>query len=62
MALSVVIILRITATMTTFGFFPVAARRSWNALSAGFPIAGAQRRHVEHVADARDHPRCNGAL
>src|SRR5258708_12390268 len=33
MALSVVIILRITATMTTFGFFPVASRRSWNALS-----------------------------
>jgi hypothetical protein len=38
MALSVVIILRITATMTTFGFFPVAARRSWNALSAGFQL------------------------
>src|SRR6516162_8122390 len=27
-----------TATMTTFGFFPVAARRSWNALSAGFQL------------------------
>src|SRR5438445_9264632 len=56
MALSVVIILRITATMTTFGFFPVAARRSWNALSAfecRIPITSAQRRHVEHVADAR---------
>src|SRR6516162_419080 len=26
------------------------------------PITSAQRRHVEHVADARDHPRCNGAL
>src|SRR3981081_174798 len=34
-ALSVMIILRITATMTTFGFFPVAARRLWKALSAG---------------------------
>jgi hypothetical protein len=41
MALSVVIIFRITATMTTFGFFPVAARRSWNALRAGFQAHGA---------------------
>src|SRR5258705_191648 len=38
MALSVVIILRITATMTTFGFFPVASRRSWNALSPRFQL------------------------
>jgi len=38
MALSVVIILRIAATITTFGFFPVAARRSWNVLSAGFQL------------------------
>jgi hypothetical protein len=31
-------ILRITATITTFGFFPVARRRSWNALSTGFQL------------------------
>ena len=37
-ALSVVIILRITATIVTFGFFPAASRRSWNALSPGFPL------------------------
>src|SRR6478736_2468712 len=35
MALSVVRIFRITATMTTFDFFPVACRRSWKTLSAG---------------------------
>jgi hypothetical protein len=37
-ALSIVIILRITATITTFGFFPVAASRSWKALSLGFQL------------------------
>src|SRR5512139_1531297 len=46
MALSVVIILRITATMTTFGFFPVASRRSWNALSPGFQLLGVWSRSV----------------
>ena len=53
MALSVVIILRVTATMTTFGFFPVASRRSWNALSPDSNCLSAQRRHVEHMARAR---------
>src|SRR5207245_9363734 len=51
MALSVVIILRITATMTTFGFFPVEA--IVECFERRIPITSAQRRHVEHVADTR---------
>ena len=35
MALRMVMILRMTATMTTLAFFPAAARRSWKALSSG---------------------------
>ena len=35
MALRVVIILRMTATMMTLGFLPAAARRLWNVLKAG---------------------------
>src|SRR5215203_4174983 len=35
MALSVVIILRMTATRMTLGFLPAAARRLWNVLRAG---------------------------
>jgi hypothetical protein len=31
-------ILRITATITTLGFLPVASRRSWKVLSAGFQL------------------------
>jgi hypothetical protein len=34
-AFSVVIILRMTATMMTLGFLPAAARRLWNVLRAG---------------------------
>src|SRR4029077_6751565 len=37
-ALSMVIILRITATITTFGNLPPVVRRSWNALSTGFQL------------------------
>ena len=37
-ALSMVSILRITATITTFGSLPVAARRWWNTLSTGFQL------------------------
>jgi hypothetical protein len=47
----VVIILRITATIATFGNLPATLRRSWKALKDRIPIARAHRRHVEHLAD-----------
>ena len=48
-----VIILRITATMTTFGFFPVAVEAIVECFERRIPITSTQRRHVEHVADTR---------
>src|SRR5262245_58256539 len=38
MALSIVIILRITATIVTFGNLPASWRRRWNRLSTGFQL------------------------
>src|SRR5438128_7639368 len=35
---SAVFVTGITATIVTFGFFPLAARRSWNPLSTGFQL------------------------
>ena len=47
MALRVVIIFRMTATIMTFGFLLVAARRLWKILRTGLYRA----RHVEDVTD-----------
>src|SRR5262245_50573136 len=60
-ALSVVIILRITATMTTLGNLPVAARRSWNLLSRGFQLLALIAAMKNTLADAGSCPgNCSG--
>jgi hypothetical protein len=48
-----VIILRITATIVTFGFFPAAFEAVMERLEPRIPITGTHRRHIEHLADVR---------
>jgi hypothetical protein len=48
MALSVVTSFRITATMTTFDFFPAARAPIMEEVERGIALPSNQDRHVEH--------------
>src|SRR5262245_9188588 len=51
MALRIVIIFRMTATITTFGFLLAAARRLWKGFEGGIVSGCTEGGHVKDVTD-----------